>query len=289
MKVRSRLCASLMSACLGGGLSGAGHAEGLAALDDQALSGVRGQDGLAFNLKGFSASGPMTLTYSTSSDTGAPRWWLGNFDISRSDDEAATFSDPYRLNIVARPGLADAIVLSNPLNVEGKLKWQFAADWGIQSGTVFEGGALVVNDLVSYGGALTITTPAVSGVQGIAFGKSIRADIGALSLRPNGRTSDAGSLTFSGVHIGTPDGKPWAIADATTQPGILNAITSVNDDGTTTSGLHVGIDWSTAPSGPAVGQLVIDKIAFTGGSGAMDLGRSSIGSIQLQYLDVKFR
>lgn len=266
------------------------QAEGLAQLDDQSLATVSGRDGLAFNLKGFAASGPMTLTYSTSSGSDASSFWLGNFDISRSDDDAATFTDPYRVNIVSRPGLADAIVISNPLNVDGLIKWQFTADWGVATpDATFQGGAWVVKDMVFYGGDTTITTPAQAGVQGVAFGKSIRMDIGSLSLLPNGRSDDAGSMTIQGIHVGTPDGKPWAIADATTQPGIFNAVTTTNADGTTTSALHLGIDWSSSASGPSVGQLVIDNISFKGASGTVDLGRSSISGIQLQYLDIKFR
>lgn len=280
------VCAALM-AC-------GAAAQGLQSLEDADLSHVAGRDGVAFNLKGFSMSGPLTLSY-ISPEAGAPSLSLGNLWLSRSDDEANTFSDPYRLNIVGRPGLADVIRISNPENALGLVQWQLAADLSIKaSGSTFEGGTLLLKDVAFYGGGLDITTPATPGVEGVAFGLALRVDVGHLILRPRARddltvadpASVSEQLRISGIHIGTADGKPWAIADATTQPGIFNAVTDANGQ----SFLHLGIDWSSAPQGPAVGRVVIDNIAFKSDvTGNLDLGSSRINAIQLQYLDVKFR
>ncbi|MBX3618646.1 MAG: hypothetical protein KF891_01445 [Rhizobacter sp.] len=277
----------------------------LTPLADNELSTVSGADGLAFNLRGFSLSGPLTLTYTMPGPAGqaGKTLWLSNLALSRSDDPAATFSDPYHLDIFSRPGLADVISLREPANVDGLLKWQFAADWGVNAdGLDFQGGALVVQDLVTRGGSLTLTTPANPNVQGIAFGAAVQVDIGNLLLRPRGRddttVADPASVTeqwrLAGVHLGaasadgTPLGAPWALADATTQPGILNAVTDANGNST----LHIGIDWPTSGNNAAIGGLVIDNIAFKSASlpgGALDLGSSRIGTMQVQYLDMKLR
>lgn len=263
-------------------------------LEDEALSQVSGRDGLAFNLRGFAMGGPMTLTYANT-DEGGQSLWLGNFYLSRSDDVDATFTDPYRLNIYGRPGMADVIELSNPLNANGLQKWQFAADFGIKAnGTEFNGGTLILQDMAFYGGGLSITTPADETVQGMAFGLALRVDIGNLIIRPRERgdisvanpDDVSEQLTLHNIQLGTPDGKPWAIADVTTQPGIFNAIT--DPDGK--SYLHLGIDWSSAPNGAPVGSLEIGNITFkSNATGDVNLGSSRIGGIQLQYLDIKFR
>ncbi|HEX6707670.1 MAG TPA: hypothetical protein VF169_23135 [Albitalea sp.] len=267
------------------------HAGGLQPMADEELSGVRGSDGLAFNLRDFSLSGPLTLTYT--SPAGASLW-LGKLELSRSDDPASTFSDPYRLRVLSRGnGLADVIQLTEPANASGLLKWQFAADWGVNAdGTDFQGGALRVQDLVTRGGSVTLTTPATPGVEGIAFGLALQADIGHVLLRPRGRDDASEQLRLSGVRLGAVSdsgvllGTPWAIADATNQPGIFNAVTEANGQ----SYLHLGIGWPTT-SAP-IGGLAIDSMVFKSDSlpgGSMDLGSSRVGTMQIQYLDVKLK
>ena len=272
----------------------------LQALEDEALSDVAGQDGLAFNLRGFQMNGPMTLTY-TSPDADNPSMWMGNFWLSRSDDPDATFSDPYRLYVYSRLGMSYVIQLSNPQNANGMLKWQFAADFVVKAnGSTFDGGAFILRDLTYYGGGLSITTPADPHVQGVAFGVAMRVDIGNLIIRPQGRDditlADSATvpsqLNLAGIHLSDADDftKPWVIADVTHQPGIFNAIT--DPDGT--SYLHMGIDWSSSPNGAPKGRLVIDDISFkstdsAGDASTMSLGASRINTIQIQYLDVKFR
>jgi hypothetical protein len=262
------------------------------ALDDSELAAVQGRDGLAFNLVGYSLSGPLTLSYT--SPNGATLN-LANIAYSRSDDLASTFSDPYRLNIVSRSGLADMIVLSEPANAAGLLRWQFAADLSVVAdGVERQGGALVVSDLVSRGGSLALSTPATAGVDGVAFGLGLNLDIGTLALRPRGRGNSAGAMQLSGIRLGAADeqgtllGTPWQLADATTQPGLLNAVT----DGNGVASLHLAIAWPSAGSSAPLGSLQIDNLSFlpsTAGGAAVDLGASRIGTMQIQYLDVKLR
>ncbi|TAK94122.1 MAG: hypothetical protein EPO09_10490 [Aquabacterium sp.] len=283
-------CLALCGLC---GVSGA-HAGNLRPLEDEALSQVSGQDGLAFNLRGFAMSGPLTLTY-TSPDEGNPSLWLGNFYLSRSDDVDATFSDPYRLNIYSRLGMSDVIELSNPLNVNGLVKWQFAADFGVNANnTSFSGGTLILQDLTFYGGGLSITTPSDPAVQGVAFGLALRVDIGNLIIRPRARDDISVAnpdtvmeqLSIKGIHLSGENNTPWVIAHVTTQPGIFNAITDADGQ----SYLHLGIDWNSSPNGAPKGSLLIDNVTFKSDvTGNLNLGSSRIDSIQLQYLDVKFR
>jgi len=269
------------------------QAGGLQPMDDAQLADVRGSDGLAFNLVGFSLSGPLTLTYTAPDGASLA---LANLSLSRSDDPTATFSDPYRLRVLSRGnGLADVISLTGPANANGLLKWQFAADWNVvANGIDHQGGALVIQDLVSRSAQLSLTTPATPGVEGVAFGLGLNLDIGRLQLRPRGRADDGEQLQFSGLRLGaaaadgTLLGAPWFIAAATHQPGILNAVTDANG----VSSLHLGIGWPTGAHGAPIGSLVIDNIAFrstTLPGGQMDLGSSRIGTVQLQFLDVKFR
>lgn len=278
------------------------QAGSLTPLSDEELSSVQGRDGFAFNLQGYSLTGSLSLTYSMPSPSTASLT-LANWSMSRSDDPLGSFYDPYTLDIVSRgAGLADVIQINEPLNVNGSLKWQFAADWNVNAnGINFDGGAFVVKDLVSYGGSLSLTTPDVSTTyDGLAFGLAIRADIGGFMIRPRGRDditqinpgTVAEQLAFTGIHIGAADsdgnllGKPWVLADVTNQPGIINAVTDANGQ----SYLHVGIDWSRAPGGAPIGGLLIDNIAFKSDvTGNVDLGSSRVGTIQINYMDIRFR
>jgi len=272
------------------GAAVAAHAGGLKPLPDAELAAVRGSDGVAFNLINFSLSGPLALTYTAPNGASLK---LDNLSLSRSDDPASTYTDPYTMRVVARGGgLADVIRMTEPANAQGLLKWQFAADWSVNAdGIDFQGGALVLQDLVTRGGSMTMTTVATPGVEGIAFGLALRADVGALALRARGRTDTSEQLVLSGLRLGAASetgvllGQPWAIADATTQPGVINARTEGGS-----SALHVGIGWPT--SAAPIGGLAIDNVRFDSAAlpgGVLDLGSSRIGTIQIQYLDAKLR
>lgn len=260
-------------------------------LDDAQLAAVQGRDGLAFNLVGLSLSGPLTLTYTA---PGGASLALSGLALSRSDDPAATFSDPYRLGVRTRSdGLADLIVLNGPANAAGRLKWQFAADWRVQAdGITHEGGALRIDDAVFRNTSLALTTPAASGVEGAVLGLGLQLEIRRLALRPRGRADAGEELSFGGLRLGaaaadgTPLGTPWRLADATLQPAIFNAVT----DAQGVSAIRLGIDWPTSAAGAPTGSLVIDNIAFrSNGATALDLGASRIGTLQIQYADIRLR
>jgi hypothetical protein len=94
------------------------------------------------------------------------------------------------------------------------------------------------------------------------------------------------------VRIGaaTDDGSapvaPWRIADVGSQAGIFN----VRTDDAGNARLHIGVNWPDAGAQAAAGTLQIGNISFRSDAGAnVDLGSSRIGSIQLQFLDIKFR
>ena len=288
------LCASLALGCIGG----VAHAEGMVPLSDASLSSVQGRDGLSFDLSNFSMSGDARFTYFAPSPSTASAY-IGNLSLSRSDDPTNPFSDSYRLDIIrGATGRADVINLAFPENVNGLQRWQTAFDWGVNAdGIAFEGGSMVVRDAAFYGGGVQWTTPRVG--EGVAFGLGLRMDIGNILLRPRGRdditlAEPAGvseQMNISGIRLGAVDSAgnflntPWRIADVNAQPGIFNAVT----DATGQSRIHFGIDWPDA-NGAALGGVQIDKIAFRSDvTGNLDLGSSRIGSMQIQFLDVKVR
>lgn len=276
------------AACLACTISA--QAQGLKPLSDDALADVRGRDGVSFDLSGFSLNGNARATF-----TAAPgrSIWMENLSAARSDS-AAPFADPYRLDIVAgAPGLADVIRFNFPVNADGAQRWQKAWDFGVDAdGIASNGGSLVFSDMVFYGGGWQFSTPRVA--DGVAFGAALRLDIGQLALRTAGRNNAAEQLALQGIRIGEVDdngnftGAPWKIADVASQPAVINAVADENGPR-----LHIGIDWPDAKYGSgqaASGGIQIDKISFTSpATGSTDLGSSRIGSVQIQYLDIKFR
>lgn len=287
-------CCALALAC---GAASAGT-QGLQPLSDDALSSVQGRDGVSFDLANFTMSGDARFTYHAPSPSTASAY-IGSFYATRSDDPADPFGDPYRLDIVkGDTGMADVITLAFPENANGAKKWQAAYDWGVNAdGVAFEGGSMVLRDVVFSGGGFQWTTPRVN--DGIAFGLGLRVDIGNLLLRPRGRddisqAEPAGvteQMNFRGLRIGAVDSNgnflnaPWRVADVSSQPGIFNAVT----DDAGNSRLRIGIDWPDA-NGAALGGLQIDNLSFRSDvTGNVDLGSSRIGSMQIQYMDIKFK
>jgi hypothetical protein len=258
-------------------------------LPDSALAKVAGRDGMSFNLSNFAMSGNAELRYTT---PGGDSLGIANLAASRSDDTDAPFADPYRLDVVTSSvGRADMINIAFPQNAAGREVWQFAYDFGVNAGGIdVKNGSVILKDLVYYGGGLQWSTP-VAG-DGLAFGLATRIELGSLTLAPNGRDATNEAMVLSNVKIGaaTADGSaptaPWQIADVSSQAGIFNARTDAADN----SSLHLGVGWPDAGQAAPSGTLQIGNISFRSEAGAnMDLGSSRIGSIQLQYLDIKFR
>lgn len=266
------------------------QAQAMQPMSDNAMSAVRGGDGVSFNLNGFSMSGDARVTYTAPDGNSA---WIEKFSASRSDS-ALPFADPYTLDILpGGAGLADVVHINFPRNTAAEQKWQFAYDWGISAdGVARQGGSVVVRDLVMSGGGLQFSTPQIN--DGVAFGAALRLDIGQLALRPRGRDDSTEQLSFNGIHLGGVDangvlnGTPWVISDVAAQPAVINVLSDETGER-----LHIGLSWPDQRYGngaAAAGGLVIDNISFASPSQpTVDLGSSRIGSMQIQYLDIKFR
>jgi hypothetical protein len=270
-----------------------GFAAALEPLPDSALAKVAGRDGMSFNLSNFAVNGNAVWRYTT---PGGDSFSIGNLSASRSDNTAAPFADPYRLDVLpGGPGGADIVNVALPQNALGREVWQVAYDLGVDAnGLSVKVGSVLLKDLAYYGGGFQFSTPAVG--EGLAFGLSSRFELGSLTLAPNGRDAPGEALVLLDLRVGaaTPDGstsygassaptQPWRIADVASQAGIFNART----DEAGNPSLHVGIGWPDANGAPA-GTVQIGNISFNSAAGNVDLGSSRIGSIQLQYLDVKF-
>lgn len=253
-------------------------------MSDNALSAVRGRDGVSFDLNGFAMSGDARVSYTAPNGSVL---YVEKFSASRSDS-AQPFSDPYQLDILpGASGLADYINIAFPVNAGGEQRWQMAYDWGINAdGVDSRQSSVVIKDLVLYGGGLQFTTPQVN--DGIAFGAALKMDIGQLSFQPRGRDDASEAMILSGIHIAGVDGGAWAIANVASQPGVINALTDESGPR-----LHIGIDWPDARYGSGqapAGSIVVDNISFVSpGQQTVDLGSSRIGSVQIQYLDIKFK
>jgi hypothetical protein len=271
-----------------------GAAFALEPLPDSALSKIGGRDGMSFNLSNFAMSGNTVLRYHTPGDRGSIG--IGSLAASRSDNVDAPFADPYRLDVIkGSAGRADIVNIAMPQNLLGREAWQIAFDFDVEDqGFVVRGGSVMLKDLVYYGGGVQWSTPALG--EGLAFGLSTRMEIGSLALQPNGRAAGGEAMVLSNLHIGaaTEDGSapvaPWRLADVTAQAGIFN----VRTDDAGNARLHIGINWPEAGASAAAGTLQIGNIGFRSDApnnlgASVDLGSSRIGSIQLQYLDIKFR
>ena len=274
-------------------LSGWVPAAAMESLSERDLAAVQGQDGIYFNLQNFSLSGQLSLTY-RSPDGSTLK--LGDLALSRSDDPDHLLDDPYALWIQRRGnGLADVVHLDLPQNAAGLQRWQAAADLSVTpaGGSTQALGALVLQDLALYGGGVQMSTEPGSGSgSGVLLGVALRADLGALSWRVRGRADGSEALTLSGIHLGAVDDsgnftqQPWALADVTSQPAVLQVI----GDGQGGQVLQLKVDWSTAEAGAAKAGLLIDNVRFDSGvNGAMDLGSSRINSFQINYLDMRLR
>jgi len=266
-----------------------GLARAMEPLPDSALAKIGGRDGMSFNLSNFAMSGNTVLRYHTPDGRGSIG--IGSLSASRSDNLDAPFADPYRLDISRGPGGEDIVNIAMPQNLLGREAWQMAFDFDVEDGGIkVQGGSVILKDLIYYGGGMQWSTPAVG--EGLAFGLSTRMEIGSLALQPNGRNAVGEAMVLSNVRIGaaTEDGSapvaPWRLADVSSQAGIFN--TRTDDAGN--ARLHIGINWPEAGAAAAAGTLQIGNIGFRSETSAnVDLGSSRIGSIQLQFLDIRFR
>jgi len=275
------------------------------ALQDEELSAVRGADGIAFNLNNFSLTSsltnPLTLTYTSPNGSAL---MLSGLDLSRTDD-ADQFADPYQLTLRATAAGTQMIAIDFPLNAAGNQKWSLTADFAncgsfaagaCAAGANFFGGTLQVLDLTMKGGGLYVAPSQVANTEGIAFGLGTQLDIGSLSVYSRGRAADGSIdhgdvLALSGIHlVDATTGGVYMLADLDKHPGLFNAATDA-----TGSYLHLQVGWPTTSDPVPAATLRIDNISFTtaGVNGAAatttNLGSASIASLQINYLDIKFR
>ena len=179
--------------------------------------------------------------------------------------------------------------------------WALTADFSnfdAVSSTTFNGGTLQVSGLTMKGGGLYVAPSTVADTQGIAFGLGTRLDIGSLAVYSHGRGTNGAidatdALTLTGVHLFDASTLgPWMLADVTTHPGLINAYT---DPATHQSYLHIQIGWPTSVAAVSTGSFAIDNISFaTTAPGALapttvNLGGASIASMQINYLDIRFK
>lgn len=259
-----RLAGAVM--LLAGPLSPA-NAAGLKALSEEDMSRTVGRDGISFATSLNMEIGSYVFTpYDGASlrhDNVTVRGtMLSEFDVVKGDSGMA---DIGQWNI---PEASN----TSPLQIDYDLV--IAAD-GKTLGT-----SVSYKDFVPKGSIFQWTTGPSGGVD---LGLATKLSIGQILLSPNGRTSTVGQMEISGIKIESSEtpGNPWVIADLKTQSGKFRL--PVGSDGETR--LNLGVDWPVGADA-ATGRLSIDKVAFSNGT---NLGSSSIGSMQIQYMNIKFR
>lgn len=243
------------------------NAAGLKVLSEEDLSKEVGRDGLSFATSlqvdvGSYVFTPYDAAALRHENITVRGTFLSEFDVFQSSVGGAdigSWSVPESSN-------------ASPLQIEYDLV--VSAD-GRSLGT-----AVTYKDFVPKGSKFEFSTGPSGGVD---LGWATKLSIGQLLLSPNGRTDTAGQMEISGIKVEgseTP-GSPWVIANLKTQSGKFRL--PVGSDGE--SRLNLGVDWPVGADA-ATGRLSIDKVAFSNGT---NLGSSSIGSMQIQYMNIKFR
>ena len=244
-------------------------------LDDAALSDVRGRDGVSFGINLNANIGSVTVGV-TDTDSNPATLSKNNVVItgtiaSTLDLTAGTATTPSYINW-AFPNLA------------GVNNLQYGYDLAITAnGTTLGTGVQLQN--FSFGGSSMQMTPYSGG--GVTFGMALNLQVGNVLLQPNGRGNSVGQMNLGGISIGGTGaaGTPWTLADINAQPGIINVVTDSSGNPT----LQWGIGWPTAPGTAPTGSVQISNITFTTPEGNVNLGSSSIGSMQIQYLNIKLK
>ncbi|MBP9686063.1 MAG: hypothetical protein KBE07_15580, partial [Rhodoferax sp.] len=143
------------------------------------------------------------------------------------------------------------------------------------------GSSVTLQDFLIAGSSMQLSS---SDQGGMAFGLAQKLRIANVLMQPNGRGNTGGQLSMSGVSIGAESGPgPWVIADLVNQPGQFNIVSDPSGDR-----LQFGIDFPKVGDA-ATGKMNIENITFNTPTGPLNLGSSSIGSMQLQHFNIKFR
>jgi hypothetical protein len=169
--------------------------------------------------------------------------------------------------------------------IDGANNLQFGYDLLVNANGSSLGTGVQMQNIVFGGSSLQLTSNASGGV---SLGLGLNLSIGDVLLQPNGRGNTNGQLALSGIVIGAAGSNgtaPWVLADINAQPGVLNVV----NDASGNSEVQLGIGWPTTPGTAPSGSLQIGNITFTTPNGNVNLGSSSIGSMQIQYLNVKLK
>jgi len=257
------------------GVAALASAAEMQTLDDEALSDVRGRDGLSFGANLNANIGSATLGMSDS---------LGNPTTLSLNNLTVTGTVAWALDVISgTSGSPGFVNLAYP-DIGGTNNLQIFTNMAITAeGSTFGTGISLQN--MAFNGSSMQWTPATVG--GINFGLSVGLEIGNILLQPNGVGNTSGQMNISGIQIGAAGnaGNPWVLADIAAQPGIFN----VNTDASGNPYVQMGIGWPTSGSTAQAGSLQLGNIAFNTPNGNVNIGSSSIGSMQIQYLNIKLK
>lgn len=273
MKLSRVLRASLL--CPICAVSAASFAANLQTLNDDALSDVQGRDGVSF-LLGLNAN-------------------IGSINVGVYDNEnnpasiilnkvALTGTLGVKFDILPSvPGMPDLINISLP-DISSNHPLQYAYDLEIVANGRSLGTSVTYQDMSYVGSNMQWTT---SGSGGLAFGLGLKMSAENIFFQPNGRGIASGQMNVNGLKVANADGTgtPWVIADVANQPGSFRVVNDANGN----TNFQLGIAWPDVQKDAPAGSLQVDNISFTTPTGKVDLGSSSIGSMQIQYLNVKFK
>jgi hypothetical protein len=240
-------------------------------LDDGVLSQVQGKDGVSFALNLNTSIGSNVFSVDTA---GKPT------SISQKNVKITGFY-ALSLDIVNGAGgkpdflnwIYPDIASTKPLNI--------VYDMAITADGNTFGSSVTLQDFLIAGSSMQLSS---SDQGGMAFGLAQKLRIANVLMQPNGRGNTGGQLSMSGVSIGAESGPgPWVIADLVNQPGQFNIVSDPSGDR-----LQFGIDFPKVGDA-ATGKMNIENITFNTPTGPLNLGSSSIGSMQLQHFNIKFR
>lgn len=253
------------------GISAVAGAADMQELDDGVLSQVQGKDGVSFALNLNTSIGSNVFSVDTA---GKPT------SISQNNVKVTGFY-ALSLDIVNGAGgkpdfmnwVYPDIASTKPLNI--------VYDMAITADGKTFGSSVTLQDFLIAGSSMQLSS---SDQGGMAFGLAQKLRIANVLMQPNGRGNTGGQLSMSGVSIGAESGPgPWVIADLVNQPGQFNIVSDPSGDR-----LQFGIDFPKVGDA-ATGKMNIENITFNTPTGPLNLGSSSIGSMQLQHFNIKFR
>jgi hypothetical protein len=251
------------------------YATNVQPLDDAALSDVRGGDGVSFAINLNANIGSVTIG---STDTDGNPATLSQNNVIVTGTIAST------LDLTAGAAGTPSYINWVFPSIAGANNLQFGYDLLVNANGSSFGTSVQLQNL-AFGGSSMQMTPYIN--TGITFGLGLNLQIGNILLQPNGRGIAAGQMDLSGIVVsaaGSGGTAPWILADINAQPGVINVVTDTSGN----PNLQWGIGWPTTPGTAPSGSVTINNITFTTPDGNVNLGSSSIGGMQIQYLNIKF-